>query len=99
MVKEYLNQINQKETNPLLVSLRTYAEENDVPIIRYDGLQLLIQIIKLKGVKNILEIGSAIGYSSIAVALHTEAHITTIERNPDMIKIAKNNIKKVLRYL
>ena len=51
MVKDYLNQINKKETNPYLVSLRTFAEQNDVPIIRYDGLQLLIQIIKLKGVK------------------------------------------------
>ena len=94
MVKDYLNQINKKETNPLLVSLRTFAKENDVPIIRYDGLQLLIQIIKLRGVKSILEIGSAIGYSSIAVALHTYANITTIERSPEMIEQATKNIKE-----
>jgi predicted O-methyltransferase YrrM len=93
-MKDYLQQINPKESNPVLVSLRAYAEEHNVPIIRYDGLQLLRQIILLRNAKKVLEIGTAIGYSAIAIALHTDAHVTTIERNQDMIQLAKKNIKE-----
>lgn len=90
----YLVQVNKKETNPLLVSFRAFANENDVPIITYEGIQFLIQIIKLRGIKKVLEIGTAIGYSSIAMALHTDVQITTIERKDEMVKQATNNIKK-----
>lgn len=90
----YLVKVNKKEANPLLVSFRTYAKENDVPIITFEGIQFLIQVIQLRGIKNVLEIGTAIGYSSIAMALHTGVHVTTIERKDDMVKLAKINIKK-----
>lgn len=86
--------MNKKEANPLLVSFRTFAMENDVAIITYEGLQFLIQIIKLRGIKNVLEIGTAIGYSSIAMALKTDVNVTTIERNDEMVELAKKNIQK-----
>ena len=87
-------QVNKKETNPLLVSFRAFALENDVPIITYEGIQFLIQVIKLRGIKRVLEIGTAIGYSSIAMTLETDVHVTTIERKDEMVEIAKENIKK-----
>jgi len=90
----YLVQVNKKETNRLLVSFRAFAIENNVPIITYEGLQFLIQIIKLRGITKVLEIGTAIGYSSIAMALKTNVSVTTIERNKDMVELAKENIKK-----
>jgi len=90
----YLVQVNKKETNPLLVSFRTFAIENDVPIITYEGLQFLVQIIKLRSIKKVLEIGTAIGYSSIAMALKTDVTVTTIERSGEMVELAKQNIKK-----
>jgi len=86
--------VNKKETNPLLVSFRTFAIENDVPIITYEGLQFLVQIIKLRSIKKVLEIGTAIGYSSIAMALKTDVTVTTIERSGEMVELAKQNIKK-----
>ncbi|EFA87512.1 O-methyltransferase family protein [Staphylococcus epidermidis SK135] len=46
--------------------------------------------------KNILEIGTAIGYSSMQFAnISKDINVTTIERNEDMIHLAKKVHKKV----
>lgn len=94
MSLEYLNQINQKETNEILVSLRSFAKENNVPIITIEGINFLNQIINIKQVKTVLEIGTAIAYSSINMAIHNNVHITTIERDKEMFNLAKQNIEK-----
>ncbi len=94
MPKHYLQNINKKETNPVLVSLRTYAKEFNVPIITYEGIRFLNQVIKLRNIESVLEIGTAIGYSSINMALNNDVKITTIERSPEMYNIAVENIKK-----
>ena len=94
MSNPYLVQVNKKETNRLLVSFRAFAIENNVPIITYEGLQFLIQIIKLRGITKVLEIGTAIGYSSIAMVLKTGVNVTTIERKDEMVKLAKENFTK-----
>ena len=94
MANDYLNQINIKETNQNLVSLRSFAEENNVPIITIDGISFLNQIIRLKQIKSVLEIGTAIGYSSINMALKNDIKVTTIERNEEMYNLAVKNIEK-----
>jgi len=91
---EYLKNINIKETNTLLVSLKAYALENDVPIITDDGINFINQIIKLSNVKTILEIGTAIGYSAINMALKNDVIITSLERKREIYDIALKNIKK-----
>ena len=93
MIKEYLENINNKETNSLLVSLKSYALLNNVPIITDDGISFIKQIIKIKDVKTILEIGTAIGYSAINMALNSDVLITTIERDEEMYLKAINNIE------
>jgi len=92
--KEYLNNINLKETNDLLVSFMMYAKANSVPIITYEGIRFLTQIIELKQAKSVLEIGTAIGYSAIHIALNTDAYITSRERDHTMAELAKSNIEK-----
>lgn len=94
MSTSYLKQINKKETNELLVSLRAFAIEHKIPIITEEGINFLIQIIKLRNIKSVLEIGTAIGYSSIAMAHHTGVSVTTIERDEEMYNHAKNNVSK-----
>ena len=94
MINEYLSNINLKETNKQLVSLRAYAKEFKVPVITVEGINFLNQIIELRGVKSILEIGTAIGYSSINMALHNDCVITTIERDPKMVELASKNIEE-----
>ena len=91
----YLNGINKKETNPTLVSLRLYAEEHKVPIITSEGIHFLNQIIKLRNVHSILEIGTAIGYSSLNMVIkNNDVNITTIERDQNMYDLAIKNIKE-----
>lgn len=77
-----------------ITNLEIYAKENNVPIIQKEGLNFLIEYIKQNNVKTILEIGTAIGYSSINMALVSDdIQITTIERNEKMYKQAIKNIK------
>ena len=73
--------------------LEEYAINNNIPIMQKDGIEFLINYIKENNIKNILEIGTAIGYSSIRMALVNEnIKVTTIERNKDRFEIAENNI-------
>ncbi len=77
-----------------LKDLEKYAEENNVPIIQKEGLNFILNYIKENKAKKILEIGTAIGYSAINMALIDEnIKITTIERNKEMFSLAKKNVK------
>lgn len=79
----------------MLQELETYAKENRVPIMLSDGIDYLCNYIKKNNIKNILEIGSAIGYSAIRMALVSDdIHITTIERDEVRYNEAVKNIKK-----
>lgn len=75
--------------------LEEYAKINNIPIMQKDGILYLINYIKENNIKNILEIGSAIGYSSIMMAsINGDIRITTIERDKDRYDLAVFNIKK-----
>lgn len=75
--------------------LEEYAKENNVPIMQKDGIDFLTNYIKENNIKNILEIGSAIGYSAIKMALvSSDIKVTTIERDKDRYDIALSNINK-----
>ena len=64
-----------------LKEIEKYALDNYVPIIRKDNIEYLENLIKEKKLYRILELGSAIGYSSIRMALANEnVRVTTIER-------------------
>ena len=75
--------------------LEEYAKENNVPIMMKDGIEFLTQYIKENNVKTVLEIGSAIGYSAIRMALVDESiKVTTIERDTSRYNEAVKNIKE-----
>ena len=76
-----------------LEELEKYALENNVPIMQKDGIDFLTNYIKENNIKSILEIGSAIGYSAIKMALvDSNIKLTTIERDIDRYNIAVKNI-------
>lgn len=79
-----------------LNKIKDYANKNNVPIIFPEVEQFIRVLLKISNVKNILEIGSAIGYSSLVMAESTPSNvrITTIEKRKDMYKIAKENINQ-----
>lgn len=75
--------------------LEEYAKENHVPIMMKDGLEFMLNLIEKKGIRNILEIGTAIGYSSICMAkLNDAIHVDTLEIDPDRYAEALVNIKE-----
>lgn len=80
----------------LIRQMEKYADEKGVPIMEKDGIEFLTEFIKLNKVKNILEIGSAIGYSAINMALASnDVTVTTIERDKDRYIEAVKNVKKM----
>lgn len=86
-IEDLLNDID-------FVDLRKYAIENHVPIMNSQTKELIISILKIAKPKTILEIGTAIGYSSLCFKKYTGANITTIELDKDTAEIAKENFKK-----
>ncbi len=67
----------------LSLEMKQYAQEFDVPIIQDQGLELMLQLLRIKQPQSILEIGTAIGYSSLMMARHLpNTHIVSIERDP-----------------
>jgi len=82
--------------NEKLDAIKKYAEENNVPIMQDSGIRYLTEYIrKNNNIKNILEIGTAIGYSAIMMCLvRDDVVVTTIERDEKRYLEAIKNIKK-----
>ena len=79
----------------MIEELEKYAKENRIPIMQKDGIEYLCNYIKNNNIKNILEIGSAIGYSAIKMAqIDPNIKITTKEKDKERYNIAIQNIKK-----
>ena len=76
------------------LELREYAEANNVPIMKTDTKEFLKTLVSISKPKSILEIGTAIGYSSLVFSKYSDADITTIELSSEMANIAKDNFKK-----
>lgn len=73
--------------------MEDYANIKNVPIMEKEGIEFLIDYIKKNNVKNILEIGTAIGYSAIRMALIADdIFVTTIERDKERYDEAIKNI-------
>ena len=89
--EEYQNQLLNLNYNDYLLQMKNYAEENDVPIMQDEGIAFLIMSLNVKKPLRILEIGSAIGFSSSVMALNSDATIDTMERDMKMITECKKN--------
>ena len=86
--------------------IRSFGKENKVPITLDDTLSFLLETINENNSKEILEIGTAIGYGCITMAENTDCkHIDTVEIDEERHQIAVKNIKnkglenKIATYL
>ncbi|MBQ7798540.1 MAG: class I SAM-dependent methyltransferase [Clostridia bacterium] len=78
-----------------LTALKLYAEQHNVPITKDDTMQFIIDYINRNKVKTILEIGTAIAYASINMAMcDSVKSVTTLEIDTDNYREALNNIAK-----
>ena len=95
-IVDYINDLYiDNKISQNLEALRQDGEENNIPIIHREVGEFIKTILRMQKPKKILEIGCAIGFSSIFFASCTEdSQITTIEIDDDMAKIARSNIKK-----
>lgn len=96
-IVNYINEIYiDNKVSYELEALRTYAQDNHIPIIHREVGEFIKTVIRMNRPKNILEIGTAIGYSAIFFAKYSDldTKITTIEINEETADIARENIKK-----
>ncbi|MBR0138453.1 MAG: O-methyltransferase [Erysipelotrichaceae bacterium] len=80
----------------LLEEMYSYALRNDVPIMESDGLNYLQFYFQQHGITSLLEIGTAIGYSAIAIASENPQlkRILTLEIDPERCEIARKYIER-----
>lgn len=95
-VRDYLRTA-QKQLSGELGTIEKWANDRRVPIIPHETVTFFNWLLPLLKPKEILEIGTAIGFSAglMVEAASPGCHVTTIERNPDMIEKAKLNFKKM----
>lgn len=78
----------------MIRKIKDYAVENNVPIMLDDGIDFLTTFILKNHITNVLEIGTAIGYSAIMMALvNPNVKVTTIERDEKRYLEAIKNVK------
>lgn len=76
------------------IDIRKYAIENNVPIMNSQTKEFIISVLEIAKPRRILELGTAIGYSSLCFKKYTDADITTIELDKNTAEIAKKNFEK-----
>ena len=90
-IVDYLNNIYIDED---FIELRNYGIENNIPIMKLETKEFLKSLVLISKPKNVLEIGTAIGYSSLLFSKYSNANITTIEKSKEISEIAKANFSK-----
>ncbi len=79
----------------LIDEIREYGIKNEVPIMSEESINEITKIIKENNIKSILEIGTAIGYSTICFAsIPGIKKVVSIERDKVRENIAISNVKK-----
>ncbi|GAB6087904.1 O-methyltransferase [Alkaliphilus crotonatoxidans] len=97
-VEEYIRGLLPDEAG-LFKDMAEYAAVHHVPIVHKEVASLLLVLTQAMQAKRILEVGTAIAYSTLLFCkgMGPEGHITTIERNEEMISLARANIKRADR--
>lgn len=91
----YLNSLDKGNT-AWLNELEQQALKDGVPIIRKETQRLIKLLLKINNPANILEVGTAVGFSALLMAEYTspECRITTIEKYEKRIPIALDNFNR-----
>ncbi|WP_170242699.1 class I SAM-dependent methyltransferase [Streptococcus suis] len=85
----------QAQNRGFLKELEVFAQKENIPIIPHETVAFFRLLLQTLQPQNILEIGTAIGFSALLMAENCpNAQITTIDRNEEMIGLAKENFAK-----
>jgi predicted O-methyltransferase YrrM len=93
--RKYLEAFRKKE-DKLIIEMEEYAEKHQVPILDWHSVELIENLILAHKPERVLEIGTAIAYTTIRIArcLDKNSRIHSIEKSNDNIKIALANIER-----
>ena len=91
----FIDSLDQGNTE-FLNEIEKYALETEVPIIRRSMQSLLKFLLQFSKPRNILEVGTAIGFSAILMSEYgpADCHITTIEKYEKRIPLARENFAR-----
>lgn len=94
-ITDYINSLDSGN-GTVCDEIANVAAASYVPIIRRETAALLKTLVAAVKPKEILEVGTAVGYSALLMArvMPEDAHITTIEKFEKRIPLAKENFKK-----
>ena len=94
-IVSYINSLDTGNSS-ICDEIEREAIAADVPIIRKEMGNLLKVLLLLKRPQKILEVGTAVGYSSILMSenMPQDCHITTIENYDKRIPVARQNFKR-----
>ena len=94
-IEDFIRSFDVDSGSDALKEIEKEAKRDHVPIIRKGTQELLRILLKMKKPERILEVGTAIGFSSFFMGecSSSETEITTIENYPPRIVRAKENIK------
>lgn len=86
-----------QERDPVILGMEAYANEHNVPIVTKEVAEYLKFLTASHGFKNVLEVGTAIGYSGTIMAKEIEKRggvLTTIEIDEERYTTARENFEK-----
>ncbi len=91
----FIDSMNRGNT-PFLDEIEKYALQNQVPVVRKSMQQLLKFLLATVKPKNILEVGTAIGFSALFMSEYAPegCHIDTIEKYEKRIPVARDNFAR-----
>lgn len=91
----YIHSLEEPE-NPILEKIEQEALETHVPVIRKETQSFLKALLLIKQPFQILEIGTAVGFSAILMSeyIQENGRITTIEKYEKRIPIARENFRR-----
>ncbi|KXG76768.1 O-methyltransferase [Thermotalea metallivorans] len=93
-VEAYIRDVLPKNEG-LLAEMENFAALHHIPIVHREVAKLLEVITKINHTKAVLEVGTAIGYSSIIMCNAMEdGRVLTIEKRKDMVEKARDYIQK-----
>lgn len=94
-VIDFIRSFGVDRSSQALHAIWEEAQRDDVPIIRRETGEFLRILLAMKKPEKILEVGAAIGFSSVFMGENTPAdtRITTIENYPPRIERARANIE------
>ena len=94
-MRTFINSLDTGNT-PFLEELEQYALQERVPVIRREMQSFIKMLLALQRPKRILEVGTAIGFSTLLMCEYgpADVQITTIENYEKRILLAKENFRK-----